>query len=388
MKVALISSVVPKNAGGGGLVLYHRFKDLSSIELLVVCDGPVPGFNHRVLKHRISSRIFKRIAKTRLRRWGLDCEEFFLPCSPNWVARICESFKPDVILTVAHGNLWRLALREARSSKVPLVTLFQDWWPDLSGTHEMLRPLLDKQFRALHQNSAVSLCVCEGMLAALGPHPRAEILYDIPNRHTPSVSDANRKPAVSGELKLIYTGNLGDYGGMVQAALEATKEHPRIRLEAIGGNPAWPAPFRKEMQERGLWHDFVPQEKLGVWMATADAFLVAMRFEPQLRRFMETSFPSKIANYAQFHKPIVIWGPEYCSAIQWARRGDRALCITDNDPIALKATLEKLAGSPAWQASLTERAKQAAQTELNPETLQRQFLGSLQNVIRKTKQAA
>jgi len=388
MKVALISSIVPKNARGGGLVLYHRFKDLSSIELLVVCDGPVPGFNHRVLKHRISSRIFKRIAKTRLRRWGLDCEEFFLPCSPNWVARICESFKPDVILTVAHGNLWRLALREARSSKVPLVTLFDDWWPDLSGTHEMLRPLLDKQFRALHQNSAVSLCVCEGMLAALGPHPRAEILYGIPNRHTPSVSHANRKPAVSGELKLIYTGNLVEYGEPVRAALEATKEHPRIRLEASGGNPAWPAPFRKEMQERGLWHDFVPQEKLGVWMATADAFLVAMRFEPQLRRFMETSFPSKIANYAQFHKPIVIWGPEYCSAIQWARRGDRALCITDNDPIALKAALEKLAGSPGLQASLTERARQAAQTEFNPERLQRQFLGSLQNVIRKTKQAA
>jgi len=36
--------------------------------------------------------------------------------------------------------------------------------------------------------------------------------------------------------------------------------------------------------------------------------------------------------------------------------------------------------APAWQASLTERAKQAAQTELNPERLQRQFLGSLQNV--------
>jgi hypothetical protein len=64
------------------------------------------------------------------------------------------------------------------------------------------------------------------------------------------------------------------------------------------------------------------------------------------------------------------------------------LCITDNDPIALKAALEKLAGSPACQASLTERAKQAAQTELNPETLQKQFLGSLQNVIRKTKHAA
>src|SRR6266480_3900206 len=185
MKVILISSIVP-GAGGGRLVLYHHFKDPGAIELLVVCDGPVPGFNHKVLKHRVSSRIFKRV----------------------------------VIMTVAHGNLWRLALGEARSSRVPLVTLFQDWWPDLSGTHEMLRPLLDKQFRSLHQNSAVSLCVCEGMLAALGPHPRAEILYDTPNRHTPSLGHANRKPAVSGELKLIYTGNLGDYGGMVQAALE------------------------------------------------------------------------------------------------------------------------------------------------------------------------
>src|SRR5205809_151424 len=296
MKVILISSIVPGNAGGGRLVLYHHFKDASAIELLVVCDGPVPGFNHKVLKHGVSSRIFKRVAKTFLRGWGFDCQEYFLPCKPGRVAQICREFKPDVIMTVAHGNLWRLALGEARSSRLPLVTIFDDWWPDLSGTHKVLRPLLDEQFRALHQNSAVSLCVCEGMLAALGPHPRAEVLYPTPGGSAPSISHAKRELTVSEQLKITY--------------------------------------------------------------------------------------------YAQFHKPIVIWGPEYCSAIQWARRGDRALCITDNDPIALKAALEKLAGSPAWQASLTERARQAAQTEFNPETLQRQLLGSLQNVIRKTKQAA
>jgi hypothetical protein len=42
---------------------------------------------------------------------------------------------------------------------------------------------------------------------------------------------------------------------------------------------------------------------------------------------VETSFPSKLPEYAQFGKPIVIWGPEYCSAIHWGREGDRALCI-------------------------------------------------------------
>src|SRR5437762_13594495 len=135
----------------------------------------------------------------------------------------------------------------------------------------MLRPLLDKQFRALHQNSAVSLCVCEGMLAALGPHPRAEVLYPTPGGSAPSISHAKRELTVSEQLKIIYTGNLGDYGGMVQASLEATKEHPRIRLEAIGGNSAWPAPVRKELQEPGLWHGFVPLESLGVGIATAGA---------------------------------------------------------------------------------------------------------------------
>ena len=41
---------------------------------------------------------------------------------------------------------------------------------------------------------------------------------------------------------------------------------------------------------------------------------------------METSFLSKLPEYAQFGKPILIWRPEYCSAIHWGREGDRAIC--------------------------------------------------------------
>lgn len=383
MKVVLISSIAPDKTGGGGrLVLYNHFKDLDAIELFVVCDGPVSGFNHAVLKHRFSSRIFKRIAKTSLRRWGLDCQEFFLPCNPKTVAEICRGLKPDVILTVAHGNFWRLALKVARSSKVPLVTLFQDWWPALSGTHKMLRPLLDQQFRALHQNSTVSLCVCEGMLAALGSHPGAEILYPIPAVCLPLINPAGQLSSGVGALKVIYTGNLGDYGSMIQAALEATKEHPRIRLEAIGGNPAWPAAFRTEMQERGLWHDFMPVEKLGERLDTADAFLVTMRFEPEFRRYMETSFPSKMINYAQFHKPIVIWGPEYCSAVRWARKKDSALCVTDPSPSALVRALEAL-NAPELEYCAA-KAREIANTDFNPDRIQKQFLEAIHNAANKS----
>jgi hypothetical protein len=381
MKVILISSIVPGNNGGGNPVLYRHFKEASDVELLVVSGGPVPGFKYEVLKHSFASRVFKRLAKTRLSRWGLDCEEFFLPCNPDRVAQICRSFKPDVILTVAHGGFWKLAVKEARSSCVPLVTVFHDWWPDLTGTHEIIRPFLDKQFRALHQNSTVSLCVCEGMLAALGPHLGAQVLYPIPGGSAPATNQSNRCSANGGQLKVIYMGNLGDYGGMVQAALEATKVHPAIRLEVTGKNPAWPNSFREEMQERGQWHGFIKEEKLGGWLATADAFLVTVRFEPHLRRFMETSFPSKMMHYAQFHKPIVIWGPEYCSAVRWARIKDSALCVTDASPSALIHALENLNAPERerWSA----KAREAANDDFNPDRIQRQFLDAINSARAK-----
>jgi glycosyltransferase involved in cell wall biosynthesis len=379
MKVILISSVVPDDAGGGKLLLYRHFKDMGDIEFLVVSDGVVPDFNHVVLKHRPLSRVFKRMEKTCLRHWGFDAQEFFLPCNPKQVSEICKNFKPDVIITVAHGNLWRFALKEARSSGIPLMTIFHDWWPDLSGTHEAIKPFFDKQFRALHRNSTVSLPVCEGMLAVLGSHSRAEVLYPIPNASMSSISHANGQTDVAGRLKIIYMGNLGEYGGMVKAALEAINTSPQIRMEVRGRNQDWPTLFNKEMEERGLLHDFVPEEQLGDWLDTADAFLVTMRFEPHFRRFMETSFPSKLTHYAQFHKPIVIWGPEYCSAVRWARIKNSALCVTDPSPTALVRALETLSGQE-WQR-WAAKAREAANEDFNPRKIQRQFLQAINRAV-------
>jgi glycosyltransferase involved in cell wall biosynthesis len=97
---------------------------------------------------------------------------------------------------------------------------------------------------------------------------------------------------------------------------------------------------------------------------------------------METSFPSKMLEMAQFGKPLVIWGPEYCSAVQWARQGNRALCVTDQNPDALRHALEKLAVSTDEQQRLAAAALQSAQTDFNPDRIQAQFMDALRSVIR------
>lgn len=58
--------------------------------------------------------------------------------------------------------------------------------------------------------------------------------------------------------------------------------------------------------------------------------------------------------------PVVIWGPEYCSELTWSRGGERALCVTDPNPTAMRQTLEELAASPLEQERLSKSAREAA----------------------------
>jgi glycosyltransferase involved in cell wall biosynthesis len=84
-------------------------------------------------------------------------------------------------------------------------------------------------------------------------------------------------------------------------------------------------------------------------------------------------FPSKLIEFAQFGKPLVVWGPEYCSAVEWARREDSALCVTNQDPVALVAALNRLTDSRLEQERLAAAADRAAAGEFDALAIQAGF---------------
>jgi len=289
-----------------------------------------------------------------------------------------------VVVTVAHGEVSMAALRFARKHKLPLVTFFHDWWPDIPVMHPPAKWLLERNFRRLYHYSSAALCVCGGMKTALGAHCQAPVLYPIPAPPRTLKSEAQNNEGTR-PFTLIYSGNLnGSYGEALRRILEALDNHLNIRLEVRGTNPPWPDMFKAEMRDRGQWLPFAPRDELDAWLSTADAFLVPMGFEPHLRLRMETSFPSKIPEFTQFGKPLVIWGPEYCSAVQWARQGNRALCVTDPNPVALCQALEKLTESPDEQQRLATTARHAAQTDFSPDKIHAQFMEALRGVVKQT----
>jgi len=134
------------------------------------------------------------------------------------------------------------------------------------------------------------------------------------------------------------------------------------------------------MRDRKIWQDFAPRHELDKWLADADAFLVPMVFEPKMRRRMQTSFPSKLVEFAQLGKPLIVWGPKDCSAAQWARDSDKALCIESDDTRELLFKISALAQNPDEQSRLALAARTASASEFHPDIIQTQFLEALEEV--------
>jgi glycosyltransferase involved in cell wall biosynthesis len=373
IKVLVLSSVVPNAFGSGGELVLHR---------------------HLKLNPRIDSRvIFWERFPLRLKVIGKLREVGFRPVSQSWecmfpvlpshkiIADQINSFRPHVLVTVAHGWWHMQARRIASQFRLPLVCLFQDWWPDFPGIPSAFRARVEHQFRKTCAESDIAICVSHEMRRELGDPGNALVLHD-----TPSLPQSLLPaPDTKLPLRVAYFGNLSEYGPLVESAVRALNGSDKIRLEVFGPNPLWTSTVRDEFRSRGIYRGFLAQKELAQALLDFQAALVVMSFAPSLSRRMKTSFPSKMIDATQLGLPIIIWGPEECSAVNWARKGERALCVTDPDPSAIRSALEELAASPAEQQRLAQSSREAGATDFNPERIQAQFIEALTQAIQMNR---
>jgi hypothetical protein len=63
-----------------------------------------------------------------------------------------------------------------------------------------------------------------------------------------------------------------------------------------------------------------PTELISRLREQADFVFVPMAFDAEIANYnMRVSFPSKLVDYTATGLPLLIWGPEDCSAVRWAR---------------------------------------------------------------------
>jgi glycosyltransferase involved in cell wall biosynthesis len=373
IKVLLVSSVVPNPLGSGGELILHRHLELNPrIQSEVVSWQRFP-FRLKVMG-KLRQLGFRSVSR------GWECLFPVLP-SGKMIHDQIHSFRPEVVVTIAHGWWHIQARRVATQFQLPLVSFFQDWWPDFPEVPPAFHARVEREFRKTCAESDVAICVSDDMWRELGKPENALVLHDAPSL------PQWRKPTRDAELPLrvAYFGNLFEYGPLIESAVRTLSGSDRVRLEVFGPNPVWTPGAVDEFRSRGVYRGFIAPSELAESLKNFQAALVVMSFAPSHRRRMTTSFPSKMIDAMQLGLPVVIWGPEYCSAVKWARRGERALCVTDLNPSAIHRALEELAALPAEQERLAESSREAAATDFNHERIQAKFIDALRRAIQANR---
>ena len=365
IRVIVISSVFPANTSAGNVVLYRHLVNRKEIDLEI-------SENHQ--SRWSGSSWLRRIANAIRGLSPRITQSLMLSSDGSWYTPTvyAPSEQPTVVLTVAHGDLFLVAMRYAREHDLPLVTFFHDWWPDLANVTSLSKVKVEAQFRALYENSTLALCVSEGMKARLGQHSNSHVLLPIP-----SVTNTLRhlSKGFGDPMRVAYAGNLAEYGPMLQSLMEAVILHPKIKLEVRGANPSWSAHFQQDMRQRGMLLPFVTVRELEAWMGSVDAFLILQSFEPAHARMMETNFPSKLLEMSKWGKPLLLWGPESASMLQWNLNGScSGVGINDPNPYAVIHALVRIQQNTNLFESLCCGAENLSQYEFDSARIQAKFL--------------
>ncbi|MBY0493698.1 MAG: glycosyltransferase [Cyanobacteria bacterium] len=269
-------------------------------------------------------------------------------------------FEVDAVATVGHGFGWITAAEVATRLRVPLHVIVHDDWPRLSAISGALRPWLERRFGRIYRNAASRLCVSPFMAEEYARRYGAagSVMYPSRSKDCPVFEPKAARSIAGGEIVIGYGGNSGPEMMACLRTLAASLPETGARLAIFG-------PFADEAQRELLalspaiaFHGFVPfRQMIRELRDIADVLFVPMTFAAADRDNQTVSFPSKLADYTATGLPLLIYGPDYSSAVRWARSFDDAAEIVDREGIdALRSAIARLAADRDRRAALAARA--------------------------------
>ena len=384
----LVSIVPPHNDCGVRIVMHRHLVERKPFELYVASNA---DFADGLLIHTKLELPFpfQKIKRSRfgpaLKKWLLDFENFLWPLlGCRQLEKAVQQFQPDVILTLAETGLCHIAHQVARKRGIPLAGLFLDWFPIMNAHfgHKCTQAILSKRYRELYASCDLAFCTSDGMQEVLGPHPNSHVIYPMPGRHRIT---ENTQPSATGKFRIVYVGAAqGFYGRMLRSLMHEIKRQPDMELIIVGPTQDWPGEEIQRAKENGICLGFMPAEKAAEVLAGADAHLVVMSFEKEHELFMRTSFTTKFLDYSAFAKPVILWGPDYCTPSRLAKREDAALVVETESPAGVIAAAKKLMDVPAEVERLSAASRRLNQTVFNPDRLQGIFVDEIEKIVKRS----
>ena len=365
----------------GSLLLFRLFESCSSNKITIVETGSPSQASRRLIDVSYISLPLanSRWLNTRFHPYWMAWYSFANTRINRPVEAALSTVEFDCVVTVAHGVGWLTAAALAERKHLPLHLMVHDDWPRVANVPPIFRRWLEESFGRVYTQASSRLCVSPFMRARYLEQYGCdgEVIY--PTRATNCLS-VDRAPArargSSQPFTVAFAGTINT-PGYVQA-LRTLRE----ALAIVNGKLTIFGPLSQEEARanaldgpnvvlKGLVSS---DELLRQLREDADALFVPMSFSQGDRRNMEMAFPSKLADYTAVGLPLVIYGPEYCSAVRWARENNGvAEIVVREDGYELSETIRRLAQDPDYRVKLGERALEVGQRYFASDVAQRVF---------------
>lgn len=378
---------VPVCQTGSGSVLLFRLLQTYPRDRLVVVEGNLTvsdrtrrlsGIQYEVLPIQ-ASWMPGRLAK-------YYCYWLQLMAPRRWrsLKSLLLRFRPEAVLTVAHGYSWLAAARLAEAYKLPLHLICHDHWPNITFQSPGYRHWVDRDLRRVYRQAAERYCVSPGMEETyrLLSGARGQILLPARSIDAPRYdSPPERLRATSGSLKIVYAGigytpylkMLGKLAGCVERTGDEVHIFTHTHLDAATRG-------RTGLDRANVHiHPAVPAERLIQQLRqSADVLLLPLTFEAGLRLNMRFLFPSKLTEYTAAGLPIVIWAPPDSSAVRWALENPgAAVTVSVESAEDVARVLVRIRQDPDYRYSLAASALEAGERHFSHVVADRIFHAGL-----------
>jgi glycosyltransferase involved in cell wall biosynthesis len=340
----------------------YRVLDVYPKNKLMIIEGNVASIPTRriagVTYHQFKL-VWARLLYTRLHRYLSPLTTFYAPLRADALERLVRNFRPEAVMTMVWNYAWGTAAAYAERAGLPLHLIVHDDWR--TGGARFERRLVDRRLRHWYPKAASRLCVSPYMVEEYRRRYEAsgDVLY--PSRSADAAVFAeppDRLGRACEPFTVAFAGRIPqEYARALQRMATALRRNGG-RLLVYGEAP--PEITSAICQEPNIeWRGRVDssRELIRQCRAEAHTMYVPMSYREQDRPNAEVSFPSKLADCTAVGLPLIVDGPEYCSAVRWARENPGvAEVINDESVDALAAVVARLLEDSAHRLQLAKQA--------------------------------
>ena len=390
-RMLIVWSWLPCNHSGAGILMRRLFADYPADRLwaltsrgnakILASHDPVPPAERQTLVPEVQIH----------RRWidklGWVLNQILIPWTVWRGLRLVRKQKIEVIFTVPWDHFTIAAYFIHAITGLPIHMYVMD---DPAGARRadgsqslLYRTVMPRLARGCKRMWGVSDGMCEYFARAYGIKcwPLLPLL-DLEGFQKKSTRRADRS---NGTFEIVFTGSI--YSAQVDAVRRLVKVVDKESRENGTGKAAmrltlYTAASSRALERMGLTgvnvrRDEVKHEEIARVLAEADVAFLPFSFEPKARHVVETSFPSKIAEYLAAGLPILAHAPPYSTVAIYCREHGCGLVVDEPDEALLRGALVRLSTDPTLREDLSAKALEIAKNNHDAARIAPAFLKEL-----------